>query len=100
MKYFLILIAMAATLGTTQVQPQQSTPGQAQAQQIQGLYIFFASKPTTQAEYLGSVKVRMCGSSSMERINCVIKKTKKDYPQAEGIVFQTLDMASADAIKF
>lgn len=78
-----------------------SDKGSAKAEQQQGLYIFMFSKPTTEYEYLGSVKKGMALTGQPEEmLNSMIKKVKKEYPKAEGIVFTSVAMDKADAIQF
>ncbi len=75
--------------------------GSATVDQKQGLYIFLLSKPTAEYEYLGSVKKGLAWTGQPdEMLNSMIKKVKKDYPKADGIVFTTIDMDKADAIQF
>lgn len=69
--------------------------------QIEGLYVFIKSKPTAENEYLGSVSKALAWSGKPEEmLNSMIKKVKKEYPQANGIIFTSVDMDKADAIKF
>ena len=75
--------------------------GAATVEQKEGLYIFICSKPTAEYEYLGSVKKSMALSGQpAEMLNSMIKKVKKDYPKADGIIFTSPDMDKADAIQF
>lgn len=75
--------------------------GTAEVQKIQGLYIFFASKPVAPTEYLGTVKVKMTSDSeSTTRLNKMIKNCKKEYPQAEALIFNQIDFSMADAVTF
>ncbi len=67
----------------------------------EGLYIYIMSKPKADNEYLGSVKKNLALTGEPEEmLNSMIKKVKKEYPQAEGIIFTTVAMDKADAIKF
>ena len=69
--------------------------------QKEGLYIFILNKPTTQYEYLGSVKKILAWSGKPEEmLNSMIRKVKKEYPKADGIIFTNIDMDKADAIQF
>lgn len=69
--------------------------------QKEGLYIFILSKPVAEYEYLGSVKKVLAWSGKPdEMLNSMIRKVKKDYPKADGIVFTSVDMDKADAIQF
>lgn len=75
--------------------------GTAIVDQQQGVYIFMLSKPTVAYDYLGSVKKGAAWSGQpSEMLSGVLKKVKKDYPKADGLIFTTLDMDKADAIKF
>lgn len=67
----------------------------------QGVSVFIMSKPTQAHDYLGTVKVKLTLSGSpTELFNQAIKKLKKEYPQADGIVFSNIELDKADAIKF
>lgn len=73
----------------------------ASADQVEGYYIFILSKPKQQTEYLGSVKKSFALEGKPEEmLRGIIKKVKKEYPKADGIVFSSIDMDKADAIKF
>ena len=73
----------------------------AEAEQQQGLYIFILNKPVLTYDYLGSVKKTLAWSGQPEEmLNSMIKKVKKDHPNADGIIFTTVSMDKADAIKF
>jgi len=76
----------------------------ADVDQIQGLYIFVDSKPVMDYEYLGTVKSTVSlGDGQYTGVrDRIIKKAKKDYPQADGIIitFKTGGTDKGDAIKF
>lgn len=75
--------------------------GKSAVDQIEGLYIFIQCRPSAEYDYLGSVKKSLAWSGNpKEMLNSMIKKVKKDYPQANGIIFTSIDMDKADAIKF
>jgi hypothetical protein len=81
--------------------PMQENKAKATVEQVQGLYIFFLAKPEAQTEYLGTVKAGMTWKGvASEKFNALIKKVKKDYPSAEGILINDADLEKADAIKF
>lgn len=78
-----------------------SDKGSATVDQKEGLYIFILSKPTAEYEYLGSVKKSLSWTGQPEEmLNSMIKKVKNEYPKADGIIFTTLGMSKADAVKF
>ena len=73
----------------------------ATVEQKEGVYIFLFSKPTSAYDYLGSVKKSIAWSGKPEEmLNSMLKKIKKEYPQANGMIFTNMDMDKADAIKF
>ena len=95
------IIVIAAIVGLTmgfQVAADKST---ATVDQMQGLYVFIQSKPKADFEYLGTVKksIALTGKPQ-EMLNSMVKKVKNDYPQADGIIFTSVDMYKADAVKF
>lgn len=73
----------------------------AMVDQEQGIYIFVKSKPTFQYKYLGSltIDISLTGQPN-EMLKTMLKKTKKQYPQADGIIFTSNDMDKVDCIKF
>jgi hypothetical protein len=56
--------------------------------QFQGLYIFVDSKSVMEYEYLGTVKSTVSlGDNQYTGVrDRIIKKAKKDYPQADAII--------------
>lgn len=77
------------------------TKASATVNQIEGLYIFIQSKPASEYDYMGSVvKGTAWSGKPEEMLNAIIKKVKKEYPQATGVIFTNNDMDKADAIKF
>lgn len=72
----------------------------AEVEQQQGLYIFILNKPVLTYDYLGSVKKTLAWSGKPEEmLNSMIKKVKNDFPNADAIIFTTIAMDKADAIK-
>jgi hypothetical protein len=75
----------------------------AEVEQRQGVYVFYkGQKPVGNYEYLGTVE-----SGAMIKnyklsylVPLMIERTKKKYPNAEGIIFVEEDLWKCDAIKF
>jgi len=68
-----------------------------------GLYIFTESKPIMEYDYLGTVKTSISWTGYYPELKSIlIKKVKKDYPQANAIIinFKNGGDAYADVIKF
>lgn len=69
--------------------------------QQEGVSIFILCKPVAEYEYLGTVKIKAAWTGEPEEmLNIALKKVKKEYPLADGIIFTRLAMDKADAIKF
>ena len=101
MKTKIIITALLLGLMATGFTVQQITKNTAAVKQIEGIYIFFASEPVREYEYLGTVKVGATwDSKTITRLNSMIKNCKSDYPTAEALIFKNTDFGSADAIKF
>jgi hypothetical protein len=73
----------------------------AEVKQVQGLYIFTDCKPVKEVDYLGTVKVKgvVMSNKYTAMRDLLIKKAKKDFPKADGIIISD-DSFEADAIKF
>lgn len=100
MRKLLVVIAATALLSAsiTEYVVKKAT---AEVDQVEGLYLFFNAAPVSDTEYLGTVKVGMTwDSKTTTRRDAIIKKVKKEYPEAEGIVFKAWDFESAEAIRF
>lgn len=80
------------------------TKATAEVNQVQGLYIFTDSKPTAEYKYLGTVSTagivwKQRGYEEMRET--LLKKLKKDYPDADGAIFSFIDgKGKVDAVKF
>jgi len=94
---FLLLVSFTANY-----EPRNST---AEVEQVQGCYIFIDSRPVKEYKYLGTCKytIAWVGSGQYQDVrNRLIKRIKKEYPEADGIIFHFHDGGEdrADAIKF
>lgn len=100
MKKLLIPIIAIAVL-TSAFTLIEDDKAKATVEQMDGLYVFIQSKPDAENEYLGSVKKSLALTGNPEEmLNAMIKKVKKEYPNANGIIFTSVSMDKADAIKF
>jgi hypothetical protein len=100
MKKTLLMLIVAAFF-LTAFKFVTDTKSSATVEQKQGLYVFMLCKPTVDYEYLGSVKKGIAWTGQPEEmLNSMLNKVKKDYPQADGIVFTSIAMDKADAILF
>lgn len=68
----------------------------------EGVYIFMFSKPTAEYEYLGTVKKTgiVWTGEPKEMFNILLRRCKKDYPDADGIIFSDVSLDHADCVKF
>lgn len=72
----------------------------AEVERIQGMCVFIYSKPTTEYTYLGSVSAPPGGTGASALVNHLIKKGKKRYPSADGIIFTDEKLHKVDLIQF
>lgn len=97
--FFLVVIFI-----TSFVLKPITNKSEAQAEQYQGLYIFTDCKPTSPYDYLGNVKVGLTmGDVQYTGVrDKMIKKCKKDYPSADGLILHFVSGGTdkGDAIKF
>ncbi|SFC80304.1 hypothetical protein SAMN05421780_11028 [Flexibacter flexilis DSM 6793] len=76
----------------------------ARVTQFQGVYTFVDCEPTAATDYLGTVKTSF-SLGSAQYTKCrdkLLKKAKKEYPNAEGLVikFNAGGSDTGDAVKF
>ena len=70
--------------------------------QREGIYIFIAATPEADFDVIGSVKVGavvMSGKND-DLLNTLIKKARKEYPTAEGVMMNDVNFDHCDVIKF
>lgn len=81
---------------------QEGDKSLAKADIQQGLYIFMLSKPVSDYDYLGSIhkKGLVWSGQPKEMLNIMIRRAKKEYPEADAIVITNIAMDMADVIKF
>ncbi len=90
------LVAFTAVI----YEPKKAT---GEVEQMQGLYIFTDSKPVLEYEYLGTVTATFGMDSQYQGVrDKLIKKAKKDFPSADGLImqFKSGGTDKCDAIKF
>jgi hypothetical protein len=81
---------------------QVEDKGLARVNRYQGYFVFVQSQPINEYDVLGTVKktgVVWTGSPD-EMFNILIRRMKKDYPTADGIIFDDVAMEHATCIKF
>ena len=70
-------------------------------EQIKGVSVFILSVPKEKYNYLGTVKKSFAISGSNdEMINGIVSKAKKEYPECDAVLFNTLEFERGDVIKF
>lgn len=101
MKNILLLLLLCGSLTAGTAQTAGTNHALAEVNQMQGIHLFFMCKPVTPYTYLGSVKIKIVWSGRPdEMVDVALKKIKKEYPTADGIIFTTALMDQIDAIKF
>ena len=80
---------------------QESQTRTAIVNQIEGLYIYILCTPVNEFQIIGSdEKHFVLSGNPSELIKSFIKRTKKDYPNANGIIFSTYNLDKCQIIKF
>lgn len=75
----------------------------AEVDQLQGYYLFVNAKPVKEYKYLGTVKYNYVGCAQYQDVrDWLIKKIKKEFPEANGIIFTFSNGSAdqADGVKF
>lgn len=96
---FIFMLFALMTAGSIQA---QDTKNAATVTKEQGIYIFMCAEPVTPYDYLGTVKAPAVtmGGTFEESLTVILKRVKKDYPQAEAIIFNSSNSNKVDAIRF
>jgi hypothetical protein len=99
---FVAGLLLAGTLAFTAIyEPSKAT---AEVDRIEGVYIFTNSLPVMEYEVVGKVKASISfGSGQYTDVrSLLIKKCKKEYPEANGLIMYFVDGGTdrAEAIKF
>jgi hypothetical protein len=93
-----IMLVTVVAFKAANYEPKKGT---SEVELNQGVYIFIHSKPVLEYEYKGTCKLGVTWSGkASEAINGMIKKVKKDFPEADGIIFTDENLWQADAVKF
>jgi len=93
------LSLIAALAFTTQTENKKDL---ARVNRVEGYYIFIQCAPIAEYDVLGTVKktgVTWSGSPE-EMYRTLLKRMKKDYPKADGIIFDDVAMEHATCIQF
>lgn len=83
-------------------EPKQTRSSEALVNQEDGYYIFMFSRPQKQYEVLGTIEKSglVWSGKPREMMNIILRRVKKNYPKADGIIFKGVAMDEAEAIKF
>lgn len=84
-------------LGKVQVDMFQN----ARVQEHDGYLVFNLSKPAEPYKVMGEIKTGMTlAGSPKECFNDLLRRLKKNYPKADGMIITSIDMDKAEAIVF
>jgi len=101
-KLLLIVFAGAVLLSSFKIAADY-TKASAVVNQVEGIYVYTDCKPVLDYEYIGTIKSSFAGTGQYYQVrNKLLKKCKKEYPNADAIVirFNTNGVDKADVIKF
>ncbi len=80
---------------------QNDNKDMAKIDPVEGVSVFYQCKPVAASDYVGTIKVGVTMTNkTSDCLRALVKKVKKDYPGADGIIITDPDFQKADAIKF
>jgi len=98
-KVFITLAAAVLLLSSFKVAYDIKT-NTAEVETVQGLHIFYRSKPASTYTHLGTYQVKfVLDDKPALLLDKIIRKVKDRYPTASGVIIDT-DMTEAQAISF
>jgi hypothetical protein len=99
MKKNILSLALMALMSVPVFAQNQSM---AEAEKINGVFVFTDSRPVTEYEYLGVVHQTFWATEYIGTRNRLIRKAKKKYPECDAVIIRTSswERDQADVIKF
>ena len=92
-----LLLGVVATAFTIK---NPFTKNAATVEQMEGIYIFYMSKPVAETEYIGTYKMKFIVDDKPKLLlPKLIREAKKQFPTCEAIIIP-FDMYQCDAVKF
>jgi len=93
----LTLVLLSCAAFTTAVVKRTGEPAKQE-----GLYIFILSTPTDEYEHLGTVKSPgvVMSKDFEDLLRTMVKRAKKEHPNADALLFNTGTIYTCDAVKF
>lgn len=99
-KIFLILLICMPLIIFSNGKNYDAKNNLSEVVQVEGMYIFYLSKPLAPYDYLGTYRIILIWKNTPDRcLSKLIRKTRKKFPNAQAIII-TPDMNQCDAIKF
>jgi hypothetical protein len=97
---FLLGISLALLLAFAPKSMNESK-GMAVVDQEQGLYIFIRSKPASNYKFLGKVNMPevVWSGKPGEMMNIAVRRSRRQFPEANGIIFQSESFDKVEAVK-
>jgi len=99
-KVFITLAAAVLLLSSFKVAYDIKT-NTAEVETVQGLHIFYRSKPVSEYTYLGNYEVKLIWDSKPDLLfDKIIRKVKEKYPSANAVIIaDNIESAQAIIIK-
>lgn len=72
----------------------------AEVEQVQGIYVFYRSKPVRQYDYLGTVKTPFIikNDKGSYLVDLMVKRAKEKHASCNAIIFKSEDLNEVDAV--
>lgn len=100
LKVLLLMLCVAfSVIAAAKYEPENKDS--AKVQQVEGYYTFILSKPVKEYTTVGTVEVGLTLSGKPEQnFKSILKRVKKEYPKADGIIFHDMSLEKVDVIQF
>ena len=98
----IVATLLIALLATQSFRPSPSDKDLGRVNRTSGLYVFIESQPVGDYTVLGTVKKTglVWNGKAKEMRDILVKRALKDYPDAEGIIFDDISLDHATVIKY
>lgn len=102
MKRFLVAILCLAAAAALSFRPADPEKGLARVNRVSGILVFIESQPVGDYTVLGTVKKTglVWSGGAKEMRDILVKRAIKEYDNAEGIIFDDIELDHATVIKF
>jgi len=97
----LLLCLLTLTVTFSQETNSNNSKNHGSVEMAEGMNVFLQARPSSNFKVLGDVKKTglVWSGKPKEMYRIILRRAKKDYPEADGIIFEDIDMDHATVIK-